>query len=417
MRRARGVPARSRRGDAHLLRRAAWTVALQTALAVALVVLIVTAGSVLLFDRQQAEEVRDVLQHSATTADDVADPPVGVWLVQVRAPRGNAPGQRTVSAGTPQPAAQASVLDRASPGLLTIEASSQQWTAWVDLRATSRFVAIYDWRRHTSEEHRLLVAITTAGLVGIALAALIGGVVGQRAVRPLGEALALQRRFVADASHELRTPLAVVNTRAQLLRLQQSGADPQLSSELAQLVADTRVLGDVVTDLLTSAQLEHSPPLGEDIDVVALCEALIASMTPYASQHDVHLETQVLGQSPRLAYHVRGAPTALRRAVSALVDNAIAHSPVGEKVTVVVRRDDHSVCVDVRDNGDGLQPSTAAQLTQRFARGSSTGDGRRFGLGLALVDEVVRAHRGRLDIDSTLGVGSRFTLVMPATGP
>ena len=174
MRRARRIPARSRHGDAQLLRRAAWTVALQTALAVALVVLVVTAGSVLLFDRQQAQEVKDVLQHAATTADDVTDPPVGVWLVQVPAPQANTPAQRTVSAGTPQPAAQAPVLDSAPPGPLTIAASSQQWSAWVELRASSRFVAIYDWSRHTSEEHRLLVAITTAGLVGIALAALIG---------------------------------------------------------------------------------------------------------------------------------------------------------------------------------------------------------------------------------------------------
>ncbi len=417
MRRARRVPARSRHGDAQLLRRAAWTVALQTALAVALVVLVVTVGSVLLFDRQQAQEVKAVLQQAAATADDVTDPPVGVWLVQVPAPQTNAPGQRTVSAGTPQPAAQAPVLDSAPPGQLTIEAGNQQWTAWVDLRAGSRFVAIYDWSRHTSEEHRLLVAVTTAGLVGIALAGLIGLLVGRRAVRPLGEALARQRRFVADASHELRTPLAVVNTRAQLLRLQESDADPQRSSELAQLVADTRVLGDVVTDLLTSAQLQHHSPLGEDVDVGALCEAVVASMRPYASQRGVRLQSQVLGASPRQAYLVRGAPTALRRALSALVDNAIAHSPVAETVTVTVRRDHQDVCVDVRDNGDGLAPSAAAQLTERFARGSSIGDGRRFGLGLALVDEVVRAHRGRLDIDGNLAPGSRFTLVLPATGP
>ena len=83
-----------------------------------------------------------------------------------------------------------------------------------------RFVAIYDQSRHVAEEHRLIVAVTIAGLLGILLAALIGWVVARRAARPLGAALALQRRFVADASHELRTPLAVVHTRAQLLRMQ-----------------------------------------------------------------------------------------------------------------------------------------------------------------------------------------------------
>lgn len=414
MRAARGIPPHSRHGDAALLRRAAWTVAGQTALAVALVVFIVAVGSVFLFERQQAQEVHDALHQAATTADDVTDPPMGVWLVQVHPPEADTPGQRTVSVGTPQPAAQAPVLDSAPSGPLTIQADGQVWTAWVDARATGRFVAINDATQHTLVQQHLLVAITTAGLVGITLAALIGLLVARRAVRPLGEALALQRRFVADASHELRTPLAVVTTRAQLLRLEASGVDPQLGSELGQLVADTRLLGDVVDDLLTSAQLQHGAVLGEDVDVAALCEEVVASLGPYANQHDVSLQCHVAGASHSQMHHVRGAPTALRRALSALVDNAIAHSPPGETVTVTVRRDRRDVTVEVRDHGDGLDPTMAARITERFARGSPTDDRRRFGLGLALADEVVRAHRGRLDIDGTPGDGSRFTLVIPA---
>ena len=122
-----------------------------------------------------------------------------------------------------------------------------------------------------------MVAVTVAGLLGIVLAALIGWLVARRAVRPLGAALTLQRRFVADASHELRTPLAVVHTRAQLLRMQTRPDHPN-RPELDQLIDDTRVLGDVVTDLLTSAQLEHTAPVGEEVDAGDLAQLVARSI-------------------------------------------------------------------------------------------------------------------------------------------
>jgi signal transduction histidine kinase len=280
-----------------------------------------------------------------------------------------------------------------------------------------RFVAIYDESRHVAEEHRLIVAVTIAGLLGIFLAALIGWVVARRAARPLGAALALQRRFVADASHELRTPLAVVHTRAQLLRMQTPPDHPS-RPELDQLIADTRVLGDVVTDLLTSAQLEHAAPIGEEVDACDLARVVTESMAVLAADRDVSVLLTIIptaSESPQPGlYLVLGAPTALRRALSALVDNAVAHSPDGDTVLVTVSRTGDEVVITVLDHGDGLDPRDADRLTRRFARGSEAGAGRRFGLGLALVDEVVRAHGGRLEITGAIGEGSQFTLVLPA---
>src|SRR6185312_7428485 len=99
------------------------------------------------------------------------------------------------------------------------------------------------------------------GLVGIVAAAVAGAFLGRRAVRPLARALSLQRRFVADASHELRTPLAVLHTRAELIRRRLDRASParddRLRADVVQLAADTRALGEVVEDLLLSAELQH----------------------------------------------------------------------------------------------------------------------------------------------------------------
>ncbi len=400
--------------DAALLRRAAWSVAVQTGVAVALVVVVVSLGSLLVFDRQQSVEVRDALRHAAATADDVTDPPNGIWLVRIAPASDEGAATRTWSPGTPAAVVEAAVLATAPSGSLSVDAGGERRTAWVDVRAGQRFVAVDDPSHHGAEEHWLIVSTSVAGGVGVLLAALIGLLVGRRAVRPLGAALALQRRFVADASHELRTPLAVVNTRAQLLR-RRLRADASTSAELDQLVADTRVLGDVVADLLLSAQLQHRDLDGEEVDLTALGEAVVASMAPYAASRGVSLVTAPGGRSGSVGSAVvTGAPTALRRALSALVDNAVAHSHPGGRVTVQVGVADDEVRVAVIDHGDGLDPASAAQLTARFARGSQTGvGGRRFGLGLALVDEVVRAHHGRLEIDGAPGVGSTFTLVLP----
>lgn len=96
--------------------------------------------------------------------------------------------------------------------------------------------------------------------------------------------------------------------------------------------------------------------------------------------------------------------SSLRRALAALVDNALAHVEAGGSVTVGAH------------DGDGLDPAGAGDLMSRFARGSGHADRerRRFGLGLALVNEVVQAHRGRLEISGSPGHGARFVIDLPA---
>ncbi|WP_449386453.1 histidine kinase dimerization/phospho-acceptor domain-containing protein [Cellulomonas soli] len=102
-------------------------------------------------------------------------------------------------------------------------------------------------------DDKALLLLAVVVVVGTLSAGAVGLLAARRAVRPVQDALATQRRFVADASHELRTPLTVVHTRAQLLLARTASDDPR-RPVTAQLVEDTRVLGEVVTDLLVSAQ-------------------------------------------------------------------------------------------------------------------------------------------------------------------
>lgn len=112
-------------------------------------------------------------------------------------------------------------------------------------------------------------------------------------MQPLGRALNPQRRFVADASYELRTPLAVLHTRAELIRrrLARAGdvADDRLRADVTRLTTDTRAVGEVVEDLLLSAELQHRPAAGVPVDAGDLVRDLVTSVGPYAERRGVTL--------------------------------------------------------------------------------------------------------------------------------
>ena len=182
-------------------------------------------------------------------------------------------------------------------------------------------------------------------------------------------------------------------------------------AESQALVADTRRLAEVVDDLLLSASLANQPSRGETVDLVALARAAVDAAGPYAAEHGVQISGPGPGESP---VTVMGAPGPLRRVLDALIDNAVAHTLAGGHVTVRVTAAS-KVTVQVVDDGTGIDPAVAPRLFDRFAHGPGTAGRRHFGLGLALVREVVQAHHGSVDAGPTPGGGATFTVTLPRT--
>ena len=255
-------------------------------------------------------------------------------------------------------------------------------------------------------------SLVVASLFGVVIAGLIGFLIARRAVAPLGDALALQRRFVADAGHELRTPLTVLHTRAQLVARRMSATDPARPM-MDQLLDDSRVLGEIVDEMLESAALAADHSRGETLNPGEVAGEVAASMHVLADAAGVSLA--VVDRADR---EVRGSRSALRRALTALVDNALSHTPQGGHVVIETTVIDDRVLFTVTDDGEGFADSDADRLTERFARGASSGHtvggGRRFGLGLSLVREVATAHGGTFVLASAPGSGVRATIELPA---
>ena len=377
-----------------------------------LVLLLVGTLALLLVNDNRSEALDVELAATLNSADDVGDPPPGSYLA-----RRDAADRIELTSGAPAPVAElltAAVTDTPTARVesddvelgavgyrlrMLTRPDGQRWAVAADLAALR------------SDQRRVLQAIALAEAAGVAGAVAAAALLSRRSVQPLARALELQHRFVADASHELRAPLTVLHTRAQMLAADPAAdTDTPLGRGLRGLVTDTRALGEVVEDLLAAAEFDEQPRPMQQVDLGDVAAAAVESMIGHAHSHGVQLTHDRGERGPHL---VNGRPAALRRAVTALVDNAVGHTPDQGRVRVSVDRVHDEVRLVVADDGIGLDPARAEELFTRSYHGDH-GERPRFGLGLALVHDTAVDHGGRISADGEPGIGARFTLALPA---
>jgi signal transduction histidine kinase len=201
-----------------------------------------------------------------------------------------------------------------------------------------------------------------------------------------------------------------------LARRFEDGDAHHAKEQIDALASDTRVLGEVIEDLLASATMAGGGVPRVRVDVSAIAEEVRASMAEHAESAGVRID--VLREHVAAGdVAVLGSAAALRRAVTSLVDNALAHEHLGGLITIYVGRHAEDVVVEVRDDGVGIDPETMGTMFTRFAHGHghTGGAGReRYGIGLALVREIAIAHGGDIGVAQTAGGGATFRLTMPA---
>jgi two-component system OmpR family sensor kinase len=388
-----------------LLRRARRVITVNIALVISVLVIAVGAlAYVVMASGQQSQT--DRMLNGTIEQGISATPPGCLWLFsgQAHTPVGAVPAGMPIQASIDQVTRDgATITERVAFG-------GEDYTVRTEWHGGVVVQAFFDERYQVADRNLLLIGLAAAEVIALLAAAVTGHLLAGRAIYPLGDALRRQRTFVADASHELRAPLTRLHARAQLLSRRAGNSDPgkaQLASDdLDRLVLETRELGEVVEDLLLSARLRTAPPQLGPVELGTLAEEAIASEAVRAQERGLRL---VLRRE-QASYMIRGVPTALRRVLSALLDNAIGHTPAGGLVEITVRAaGGRHVELSVRDTGSGFEQRDAERIFERFARGDN-GDGRRFGLGLALVREVVAGHGGTISARGEPDNGATFTL-------
>jgi two-component system OmpR family sensor kinase len=207
------------------------------------------------------------------------------------------------------------------------------------------------------------------------------------------------RRFLADASHELRTPLTSIRGFAELYR-QGAVRDPDEVDRLMRRIEDEAArMGGLVEDLLLLARLDQQRPLRQDlVDLVVLAADAVHDARAGAPEHVVRLLVETPPHEGDAGILVRGDEARLRQVLMNLVSNAVRHTPPGTHVEVSARAVGGDAVLEVVDDGPGLPA----------AEGS--------GLGLTIVAELVRAHGGRLEVETAPGVGATFRVLLPPAG-
>ncbi|MGN6428193.1 HAMP domain-containing sensor histidine kinase [uncultured Leifsonia sp.] len=353
------------------------------------VVYAIVAGS-------QAEAARRAVEDTSRI-DSPHDAPPGMF-VTITGDRGTM-SSPDIPDGLPVEEAFAAVRANGQPDERTVTADGRDYLVRTTEQGDHWIQVAYPLREQQEELARLATALIVSGVIAALAAAGIGVLMARRAMRPLADALRMQRRFVADAGHELRTPLTLLSTRAQLVRRRLTEEDdPAVVAGVGEIVDDSRALTEIVADLLLAADPRETAAR-ERVDLAGLAAAAVRSVAPKSEERGLRVDLD----APEPVV-VSGAPVSLRRLIIALLDNATDHA--ASAVEVRVQRAGRHARLVVADDGPGFPQDDPDTAFERFASARSDeaqtapSASRHYGLGLALVAEVAARHGGAVHAEN-----------------
>ncbi|TAK21916.1 MAG: hypothetical protein EPO26_13125 [Chloroflexota bacterium] len=232
-------------------------------------------------------------------------------------------------------------------------------------------------------------------------------------VDALQELNRLKDEFVAQVSHELRGPLVPISGYSELLAMGQ--ADPEQTARYGEAIRESASrLNRLVEDLLDLGRIESGRYHLERaaVDLRDLIERVARDSGAVSSRHHVVVD------APSDLPTVDADPDRVTQVVTNLVTNAIRYSPEGGEIRTRLRRENGFVVTEVIDRGVGIPPEHVERVFEKFYRveNTVTRQVRGTGLGLAICQELVRAHGGKIWVESLVGVGSRFSFTLPVAG-
>jgi signal transduction histidine kinase len=228
--------------------------------------------------------------------------------------------------------------------------------------------------------------------------------------RRLAELDSARKQFIANASHELRTPIFSLGGFVELL--EEEDPSPEERAEFVRMMrAQVERLTKLTTDLLDLSQLDAGAVAiqSRDFDLGSLAREVAREFGPRADEHGSRLQLRL----PERPVATRADPERVRQVVRILLDNALAHTPEGTKITVTAYSANRRAELTVSDDGPGIPPRVQNRIFERFYTADSAGGS---GLGLAIARELAQRMQGRVAIASSKRF-TAFTLDLPLAPP
>lgn len=214
--------------------------------------------------------------------------------------------------------------------------------------------------------------------------------------------LAAVGRLAATIAHELRNPLSSIRASAQHLRSEHAD-DPTLCEFLNIIISEVDVMNTKTSEFLRFARPVE--PVFQQVDLQELIDSTASFMKPYIGEQQIHIETDV--PVPLL---IQADPTQLKEALRNLIINAVQAMPGGGTLYLsAFPASDDTVCITVKDTGEGIAPEHLERIFTPFYTTKAKGTG----LGLAIVQKIIESHRGSIEVRSEVGVGTEVRITLP----
>ena len=261
----------------------------------------------------------------------------------------------------------------------------------------------------------MTIELSLIGLMALSLLAAM--IVGLRHVRRQIELVQMQSNFMANVTHELKTPVAVIRLGVETLEMGRYRTPGEQQKYLRTITRETERLAHLVDNILDFSRLE-SGRQGFRFAPVALADVVenaIESMRLRLEDAGFQWVVEVPPDLPP----ARADMQALQHCLLNLLDNAMKYSRQRREIRITAGQRDGMLTLGVVDRGIGIDAANQKRIFEKFVRVEAglVHDVKGAGLGLSLVDQIMRAHHGRVDVQSSPGEGSTFTLVLPPWGP
>ncbi len=224
----------------------------------------------------------------------------------------------------------------------------------------------------------------------------------------------LKNQFLGMAAHDLRKPVGAILNFSEFLI---DEAADKLTDEHKQFLSiinsSSEFMAKIINDFLDVAMIESGKFEIEKqaSDLLILLEKSLKVNEVHAKKKQIDLQFQIENQLPEISID----PSKIEQIFNNIVSNAIEHSEEGATVNIKIKKDDNTVIVSIKDQGDGIPKETLSQMFKPFGKAGTkkTGGEKSHGLGLAIAQKIVEAHGGKIWVESKLGIGSTFYFSLP----
>lgn len=264
-------------------------------------------------------------------------------------------------------------------------------------KASSTMIILRNYSDDLATDRQMLLSSVLIGLAALAVLFVITFILARKVTLPAELAFKQQKQFIADASHELKTPLSTVAINAEVLK-----SDIGPNKWLDNILLECGQMEELVFSLLTLAKLDAGEKLPFDAyetDLSEICSETVLSFESVAYEKQLTLTDRIAE-----GISVRGNRSELKHLMTVLLDNAVKYVEDRGAIEVTLQKKDQRAMICVSNTGPDISSEVLPHLFERFYRADSSRSGEKsFGLGLAIADEIVKRHGGKISVTSSGG--------------